>query len=159
MRVALLLLAAALAGCVDSDAIEEVSCPGHHHHILYITDGTEPVPYFDAADTQNEGGIHMHGDDHLLHLHPAQETCFTAAQAWAPVDVVVGDVVTVNGVDMPGEYVVHRQDWGMPWQEHTAGLDVTVQDAQRWLIAIDPPADVSAVTDQVPPIPATYQPS
>lgn len=169
MRWLLALCLLSLAGCAQDDVDaqpEPAPCPGHFHVTLLVADGDEVLPYFDSDDVDASGpvqGIHMHGDDGLIHIHPPTQTCLTLAATLFAVDVHVlqrdGGGLQVGDDVRNGTLRLDVQPWGEDWQTwDVTRLQDTVPDAARVLLMVDAPADVSDLRAQVPPIPATYQP-
>ncbi len=176
MRVLLtVILALALAGCITPTAPDEMAgdgpaaadetpCPGHWHVALMVV-GDGEIPYHSPDDMDARApvpGIHMHGDDHLIHVHPAQETCFT----WADVLQAVGVTVEVDGVTVDeqrhgGRIDVDLRPWGGAWATHDVGILASgAQNAAQVLILLDPsPESRAQARQEAPGIPQNYQPA
>ncbi|MGB1586196.1 MAG: hypothetical protein ACPHID_04030 [Thermoplasmatota archaeon] len=174
MRI-LLVLAILLAGCSAPEPVAESDeadrpCPGHFHVTLLVADANEILPYYDedeGADDRDArapvAGIHMHGDDGLIHIHPGQPTCYSTAAALFAVDVHIlqRGAIQVGDDVRNGTVRVDVQLWGEDWQTWDLGdLQETVPDAARVLLMVNPPsqADIAALREQVPAVPEVYQP-
>ena len=105
----------------------------------------------------------MHGDDGVIHIHPAQEACYTLAATLHAVDVQVlpRGAVQVNDDVREGDVRIDVQLWSDDWTTWSEGdLQRTVPDAARVLVMVNPPsdADIDRLRDQVPQVPEVYQP-
>ncbi len=168
----LLLLTLAFAGCTEeSPAASEQdarqpqpACPGHFHVTLLVADGDEVWPYFDERDlVAREGGIHMHSDDGIIHIHPQQESCIALGWTLFAVEVWAlerdGGAVQVGDEVRNGTVRFDIQRWGQDWETDIDALSQPIPDGARMLLMVNPPEDVSALRAQVPEIPAQYHPS
>ena len=164
-----------LAGCTEpADPTMPVAapapCPGHFHVTLLVANGTEVVPFYDEDPGRDDrdarepvAGIHMHGDDGVIHIHPAQEACYTLAATLHAVDVQVlpRGAVQVNDDVREGDVRIDVQLWSDDWTTWSEGdLQRTVPDAARVLVMVNPSsdADIDRLRDQVPQVPEVYQP-
>lgn len=159
-----------LAGCAGTSSVDftvdtDRPCPGHFHITLLVADGDEVLPYFSPEDQDASGpvaGIHMHGNDGLIHIHPATPTCYTLRAALHAVGVDVPSVqrLVVDGSRHDGPVTLAIQQWQGNWETmDLAELDEAPWNAARVLLMVNGPADRTSLQEQVPAIPPQYQPA
>ena len=173
---ALALLVSAIA-VTQTTGIGQKDCPGHWHASFQVYVDDEIVNMAPtSAQNPDAPGFHMHGNDNLMHTHPAAPRCIPLDDALASLNIDASsrgiDIGPLPGADRSStqgdhttgedkELAIYHQPWQGEWRQvSTSFLKEQIGNGDRLLITYGALDDETIARQQaaVPEIPDNDRP-